>query len=196
MRLSDGLSVSGDRLRGVLNRLVLVPFDAPYRAHPADREYAAHELTAFFGSWLYSLTCPVLNRPSPPALSGAVRHPSEWMVLARRAGFRTACYREASSGAVKSAADERPRATADSSTRTLFVVNGEAIGEPPTSGLACSCRALAGLSRAELLGVELTTDAAGAWIFAGASPLPDLRGGGDALADALGAALAGRRDRS
>ena len=50
------------------------------------------------------------------------------------------------------------------------------------------CRRLAELSHTALLGVEFTTSSAGPWTFAGATPMPDLRLGGEALLDALASA--------
>jgi len=56
------------------------------------------------------------------------------------------------------------------------------------------CRALARLANCDLLGVDferVTDEAAerGDWRLSGASPLPDLIRGGDALADALAKAF-------
>jgi hypothetical protein len=55
--------------------------------------------------------------------------------------------------------------------------------------LASSCTALAARTGTPLLGVTLAVEADGQPWFAGATPLPDLRLGGDPLLDGLARAL-------
>lgn len=53
-----------------------------------------------------------------------------------------------------------------------------------------SCLRLAQLAETRLLGIELVSDtSSNSWTFAGATPMPDLRIGGEALLDALAAEL-------
>ena len=85
---ADGRRLRSDTVRGVLNRLVSVPYAPLLLAHPADRDYASQELTAFFLSWLYALSLPVINRPTPQGLAGQWRHRSEWLWLAAQAVAR------------------------------------------------------------------------------------------------------------
>ena len=59
----------------------------------------------------------------------------------------------------------------------------------PSRALARSCAALAARVGVGLLGVEFAQGADGPWTFAGASPQPDLRLGGEAILDALAATL-------
>jgi hypothetical protein len=51
------------------------------------------------------------------------------------------------------------------------------------------CRRLASLAGATLLGIDFAPDDEGDWQFTGASVMPDLITGGDALIDALAEAL-------
>jgi len=71
----------------------------------------------------------------------------------------------------------------------VLVVAGRAVDPEMPAPVREGCERLAALVDADLLGVDLEPSGAGAWTFAGASPLPDLRQGGEALLDALAAAL-------
>src|SRR5262249_58458538 len=44
--LADGRTIHSDAVHGVVNRLVSVPVEGLYAAHPLDRDYAAQELAA------------------------------------------------------------------------------------------------------------------------------------------------------
>src|SRR5262245_29194761 len=83
----DGVEVGDAELRGVLNRLggLYLPGGSS-----GDGEYAACEWNALVLSWLVSLRCPVLSRPSPIGGLGGYRSLGEWRRLARRAGLRIA----------------------------------------------------------------------------------------------------------
>ena len=94
--LADGRHIRNDAIQGVLNRLVCVPFEPLRLAHPADREYASQELTAFCLSWLYALSSLVINRAAPQGLAGQWRHRSEWLWLAAHVGLPTPLYRKIS----------------------------------------------------------------------------------------------------
>jgi hypothetical protein len=71
----------------------------------------------------------------------------------------------------------------------VVVVGGKTCGAAAPASVLAGCGRLAALSSTELLGVEFTDGTAGSWNFAGATPLPDLRFGGEALLDALAALL-------
>ncbi|GAH68563.1 unnamed protein product, partial [marine sediment metagenome] len=94
IQLTDGRRISQNKLNGVFNRIVSIPFECLQLVHPGDYEYALQELTAFFLSWLYALPSPVINRPTPQGLSGKSRHISEWIWLASRAGLKTPVYKK------------------------------------------------------------------------------------------------------
>jgi hypothetical protein len=181
VELRDGRSFRGDRLSGVLNRLVAVgPSQLP-RAAPADREYASQELYAFFLSWLTAVPGRVLNQPSPQGLSGPWLERSEWLVLAARAGLPTAPYRHSA----RSARAYRPAAP----QRTVVVVGRRALGPLAPREVVAGCGRLARLTRTAILGVDFRVEAGRTWVFAGATPLPELRRGGERLVDLLAAAL-------
>jgi hypothetical protein len=204
MRVARGLAISSSNARGVLNRLVLPPSGGHALAAPADREYARQEVLALAMSWLHGLPCPVLGRPTAQGLSGPWLHLSEWTSLAARAGLRTAPYRRSS----RDAGDWLPeRAGVDPPHCTVFCAlaggpgNGTgaattsvdasgAATEAPAEVLAGAIR-LAGLAGASLLGVEFGQG----WTFASASPMPDLRLGGEPLLDLLASSLDGAGPR-
>jgi hypothetical protein len=79
----DRLVVGGkvhpvDRLAAVITALdVVQPLDLPH-VRAEDREFVAAEMTAFLRSWLQTLACPVLDRPTTLALSGAAGDPAVW----------------------------------------------------------------------------------------------------------------------
>lgn len=183
VRLSQlsGLTVNGSEVRGVLNRLLTAPLYAALLAQPADREYAQQELAAFFMSWLEALPGPVLNPPTAQGLSGAWRHPSEWMHLAAAAGLSTAPYTLSS----------RLGAFTPSPfpTHSVIVVDGEVVGPSLSPTLREGCQRLAALAQTPLLGIDFGFDAAGRWVFVGATPQPELRRGGEAFLDALALTL-------
>lgn len=198
VELDDGRVVDHETVLGTLNRLVTSPTSQLRAADPADRDYAAQELFAFSLSWLWSLPGPMLNRPTPQGLSGYWRHESEWAVLAARAGLRTAPYTmtSAESNGRWMLAEE---AMDEDRVTTLFVVDGQVIGEPHHRAVTDGCRQLAALSGSTLVGIDLVDEqpfggggtGPERWTFLQASPLPELRLGGDALLDALAAVFTG-----
>ena len=175
--LADGRRIEGERVRGVLNRLVSVPSAHLRHAAAADADYAAHELAAFFLSWLAALPCRVLNAPTAQGLCGRWRHRSEWLALAAAAGLPIASFR------VDGAA---PDSGTWNAARAVLVVEGEAVADGAPAALCRGCVRLAALADARVLGVDFDD----AWRVEGATPLPDLRTGGERGLDLLAAALA------
>lgn len=165
IRLDDGREFKSEAIQGVLNRIPYLPVELFARGRAEDRQYAQQEFTALFMSALGALESPVWNRPTAQGSGGAWRHPSEWMMLAGRAGLRARPYRETSRPAP-------PR-------HTVFVLGDRVAGAP--AELHDACARFAALARTGLLGLEFDDD----WLFAHATPQPDLRLGGDALLDAL-----------
>jgi hypothetical protein len=192
--LADGSRVEGQAVRGVLNRLVTVPYEPLRRIEPEDREYASQELTAFFLSWLHALPGPVLNRATPQGLSGAWRHRSEWVWLAAQAGLPTPRHRQSSSpgGELRDAEGTVPAGA----VATVLVTGRHVFAENVSLSILSGCRRLARLTGTPLLGIDFTADAGGAWTFSGATPHPDLRLGGNALLDTLASALQGGKEES
>src|ERR1700674_4065238 len=66
----DGAPVGVRHIGGVLVRLGSIDASDLPQFAPADRRYAAAEMTAFLISWLSELTCPVINPPSGSCLAG------------------------------------------------------------------------------------------------------------------------------
>jgi hypothetical protein len=186
--LADGRVITNAEVRGVLNRLTYVPLG--HLASNPDHDYASQEYTAFFMSWLGSFRHPVLNPASAQGLSGAWRHISEWVWLAARAGLPTPDYRQTSSDEVDESIELRKLFPAGTPTITNIVVENKVLGPALPPNIRKGCVRLAKLSGTPLLGVELAVSAsAKSWEFAGATPAPDLRLGGEALLDALAITL-------
>lgn len=180
VRLADG-TLLGAGLRGTLNRTVRIP-SAHLDATPAaERDYVLQELHAVLVSLLHAWPGVVVGRADPRGLSGAWWRPAEWMVAAGRSGLSGAGYR---SGGVDEA----------TVVGTLLVVAGEVVapvGLDPPGDVVAGCRELARRHGCGLIGVDFGVDVGG-WTFQGATPWPDLRPGGDAVIDALCAALLAR----
>jgi hypothetical protein len=177
--LTAGGALEDHAVRGVLNRLEAMPTAHLRGASPADRLYANQELNAMHLSWLHGLPATVLNRPTPQGLGGRWRHVSEWRWLAARAGLATLPYRSTTAAG----AAPEPR-----SSRTIVVAGDGCFGPRIGPSVAAAALALARRSETPVLGLHFAQTPAG-WLFADATPQPDLRPGGDALLDALALAL-------
>lgn len=188
IKLADGREISGQNLRGVLNRLLTVPVHLWQSAVEADRDYVTQELSAFYMSWLYSLPCPVINRPTPLGLAGQWRSEAEWVLLAGQAGLLALPYERRSAASTAEEGgfklDFRPAAR-----HTILTVAGGAVGSPAPSKIVEGCVRLAELAKTELLGVQFVEQPDGGWYFAGSTPYPDLTLGGAPLLEALAHAL-------
>jgi hypothetical protein len=180
IELADGREIHSAAVCGTLNRLQLVPSAHLRGANAADRQYAEQEIYALFLSWIYGLPGPVLNKPTPQGLSGAWRHLSEWIWLASQAGLSPLPYRQSDARAAP-----LPHAYPHSATRSIIVVKDTCFGPAAPSSVLAGCVRLAQLSGTSLLGVDFQITPTGNWIFTDATPLPDLRLGGEALLDTL-----------
>ena len=92
LRLPDGTDLASNRLGVVFNRLQYAPMPHFAASAPEDRDYATTEMYAFWLSWLASLACPVVNRPTPRGLGTQNRSLAEWLCLAARAGLPARSY--------------------------------------------------------------------------------------------------------
>lgn len=192
VELRDGRRITSGGLRGVLNRLTHVP--TQHLSMLPDQEYISQELTAFFMSWLYALPGPVLNRPTAQGLCGPWRHVSEWALLAARAGLPVPVYRQGGDDQIDETRTERRLFPLGTPTTSAVVLGGRLFGPQMfPEGIEEGCVRLSTLVSTPLLGVELARDGRGEWQFAGATPLPDLTLGGDALLDALAEELGAGR---
>jgi hypothetical protein len=141
---------------------------------PADRAYVAAEMTAFLLSWLSSLSCPVVNRPSPVCLTGPYWRPEQWAHAASRAGMRVQ--------PVHRRVAVSPEATfALAEGITVTVVGERCLGQASPSVMN-GARCLAKVANADVLTVRLSDTGPGA-TFLGADPCPDLSS--DETADAV-----------
>ena len=83
----DGRIVATQTIRAVIVRMPVVSEVELAHLHPGDRSYAASEMQAFLLSWLSSLLCSVINRPTTCNLGGPAWHTSEWVLRAARVGL-------------------------------------------------------------------------------------------------------------
>ena len=183
--LADGRQIEGGAIRGVLNRMCSVPIRLLQHLVEADRVYSQQEWTALHMSWLASLPVPVLNLPVIEGLCGAWRHQSEWVWLAGQAGLDAGDYVQ------QVASDAPPSRKAEPAVphlRTVIAIDGRWIGEQVTDDVADACGRLGALAGTRILGVHLHPQSG---TFISASPLPDLRAGGERVIDALASALRG-----
>ncbi|MEW6481902.1 MAG: hypothetical protein AB1397_02705 [bacterium] len=183
--LADGLVISSENIKGVINRLLSISPNCLKRVKPDDRNYAQQEFFAFFLSWLYSIPCPILNPPTPQGLSGQWRHISEWIYLASKAGLPITPYRQGS----KIGKADLSRKHISLPVNTAIVVARYVIGEGIDSDILKACQRLAELAKTPLLGIDFAFDLMGGLRFIGATPLPDLRLGGERLLSALASVL-------
>jgi hypothetical protein len=209
LRLAGGARLRGRDVAAVFNRLAFVPSAWQRRFHSPDRDYALLEMHAFYLSWLHALPGPKLNAPTPQGLCGNQRHPSAWTALAARAGLPVRPFRQTSDddpaviwqtagsnktswqGANSQATNwqARPQPTANTHA-TLHVIGDRVIGPGALAARhGAACRRLAQIAGVMLLGIDFAPAADGSWQMTAASLLPDLISGGEALADALTAAL-------
>ena len=191
LTLSDGREIRSESIRGVLNRVTWIPTEHLPYVHLTDREYSIQEFLAFFSSWLYAFPRPVLNRPRPPGLSGQLRHITEWIWMASRVGLHISDYEQTSVNLVPEIAFEGRCSPTNAPINTVIVVSGHVIASKAPSDVREKCRRLADLARTELLGIEFSEGAESPWTFVGATTLPDLRLGGQAVLDKLMLVLRG-----
>lgn len=184
--LADGRVITNDSVRGTLNRLSHVSLQ--HLARNPDYDYVTQEYAAFFMSWLYALRQPVLNRANAQGLCGAWRHISEWVSLAAEAGLATPAYRQTSNDQTDETLELRKLFPTGTPTTTMIVVGGRVVGPSLPQEIRAGCLRLAQLSQTPLLGIDFAASG-NTWTFAGATPMPDLRLGGEPLLDALAAEL-------
>jgi hypothetical protein len=82
-----GRVISDGKITGVLTLLPCVMTQELLHIVPQDRAYVAAEMTAFLASWLYGLTSPVLNRPTPVCLMGPNWRQEQWVHAAAQIGI-------------------------------------------------------------------------------------------------------------
>lgn len=160
-----GQRVAAGEITGVVTCLPAVSELELLHIVPADRAYVAAEMTAFLLSWLTTLSCPVINRPSPTCLCGPYWRPEQWAYAASRAGMRVQPVLRRV-GLTAGFAPSVPAVT------TVTVIGERCLGKAHPAVLN-GARRLAQASGVELLTVRISNPAADA-TFLGAEPWPDL----------------------
>ena len=183
--LSSGRRIEVRRLLGTLNRAGAIDYPQVRRAQPADRAYVQAEMDAITLAWLGALPAPVFNPVHPSGWGGAQSHPFAWALRAQAAGFLTAPHRCGHSGM------EIPIPSEGFHT-TVHLVLGDRTFPALPKGLESAGVRLARSVNLPLLGIVLHWTQDGQALFAGATPTPDLRVGGDVFLDALTAAFTAR----
>jgi hypothetical protein len=193
LTLTDGRVIRSSEVKGTLNRLVQVPAGLITALAPADRDYAFHEFSALFMSWLASLPGPILNPPETRGLGGAWRSPAEWAMLAAESGVRSARVSFDSANEWPYAGGWRAWPPYAPIEEDVIVV-GEAVfaRDPVDAATLAAYRRLARRAGTPILGIAFAcATCGGSQDVVAVSPLPDLRAGGDELIEALAAALRG-----
>jgi hypothetical protein len=176
--LADGCMVDARELRGVLNRIAMLPPHLVNNLPPGERRHALNEWTALHVSWLSALTVPTLNLPVGNELCGAARHRSEWVWLASQAGFDIRPVSHSTATAAMVAGDAIRREVIEH----VVIVDGKVMDDSLPKTMRLACERLAELSNTRLLGVDIDR-ATGTFVTA--SPSPDLQAGGADVVDAL-----------
>lgn len=192
--LADGRKIRDNEIRGVLNRLTYLTVDSLPLFRAADREYVKQELQSFFLGWLATMPGPVINEPTPWGLSGRWRHISEWIALAAGSGLPVPSYHMSTRSPQETTGWPMRAFSAGTPLTTLITVRDKTLGAPAPPEITSGCLRLAASAGTTLLGVEFATGPDGEWTFAGATPQPDLRLGGDALLDILASLLTDKHE--
>ncbi len=133
----DGEILPAGRLSGVITAIDdVTPADLPH-VRAGDRGFVAAEMTAFLRSWLQTLACPVLDRPTALTLSGAAADRAVW-----------------SRAAAELAVPDRQGTTVPAMrAHAVTVVAGRVVGPAPERAAAT---ALALVKAAEVTAARLT----------------------------------------
>jgi hypothetical protein len=143
-----------DQLAGVIVRMASVtPSDLPHIV-PADRAYVAQEIHAFLAAWLCTMSCPVLNRPTPTCLAGEWWSPQTWIHKASRLGIPVA----RSEWSVVRGLRAKPAlpVTGECPAASITVVGSQIIGEVSPS-IAHYARRLAQEAELELVTLRFSS---------------------------------------
>jgi hypothetical protein len=182
-RLPSGKRVRGSHIDGVLNRLTWPPAVPLLSIKTADRDYALSEMRSLFISWLHSLKCPVLNRPSSFGLSGEWRPATEWAMLAHKAGFSVPIFKQNSRETGRR--NSLPGQPVNKSHRTAVIAGANVCGGSFPRRIRDCCLQLAQLCGVALLAVDLVNEPDRPPLFIRATSMPDLRIGGSPLVPCL-----------
>ena len=146
-----GVTIALDQITGVLTRLPAIFEQELLHIIPEDRAYVAAEMNAFLISWLSSLKCPVLNRPTPTYLLGPAWRPEQWVYTATQLGIPVRPVRRQSS----LLASVRPQVLEKPAVK-VTVVGDRCLGEVEKT-LASGARRLADAAQVDLLTVNFSS---------------------------------------
>ena len=140
-----------------------------------DRDYVANEMMAFLVSWFSSLTCPVINKPTPVNLTGPAWRLEQWTHAATQLGIPV---KPARRHVARNVADKE--LAAEPATATVTVVGDRCFGDVEPLLLE-QARQLARVAGVTLLRVGFSGPEVGS-LLAGVDLIPDLT---DEVTDAV-----------
>jgi hypothetical protein len=166
----SGRVVPVAEIRGVLIRWPGVFAQELTQIEDADQNYVAGEMMAFLISWLTTLRCPVINRPTPLNLTGPAWRPEQWTHAASRLGIPVHTVHRH----VGNNANEQRAANLFSNPVSVTVVGERCFGNVDED-LFRQARGLAEAANVSLLKVYFSGPEPGAF-FAGTDLIPELTG--------------------
>jgi hypothetical protein len=159
----SGRSVPARSITGVLNRLPSVDESELPHIVSHDRAYVAAEMNAFLLAWMSSLSCPIVNRPTPNCLVGPNWRIEQWTAAA--ASLRIPVHPWHHSSARNAVPAPHPAVGAE-----VIVAGSRAFGPPELARAATDLARLAGVALVAVQFSRATSDAA----FVGVNLLPPL----------------------
>jgi hypothetical protein len=169
--LGHGRKIDTRQLRGTINRANRIEYPQIRLAAVQDRNYVQAEMDA-----------PVFNPANPSGWCGASLHPFAWALHAQTAGLATLAYRCGYSGLERPPQSNQPM--------SVHLVFGDRTFPDLPLQTKRAAIALATRVGIPLMGITLEWSPEGKATFIEATPMPNLRLGGDAFINALIIALA------
>lgn len=186
--LSRGRNIDTRQLRATINRANRIEYPQIRFAAARDRNYVQAEMDAVMLAWLGALPNPVFNPADPSGWCGPLLHPFAWALHAQATGFTTPTYRCGYSGLAHPAPSNQPM--------SIHLVFAEQTFPALALPLRQAAIALAARVGIPLMGITLAWSPDGKATFIEATPMPDLRLGGDAFIDTFISILASASNTS
>lgn len=163
----NGQVIGVDEIDAVLIRWPGVFARELIQIAPHDRDYVASEMMAFLVSWFSSLSCPVINKPTPVNLTGPAWRLEQWTYAAAQLGIPVKPARRHVARDI-----DTESAAPESVAATVTVVGDRCFGNVDSLLLKQS-RQLARVAGVTLLKTGFSGPEAGAFL-GGVDLLPDL----------------------